>query len=70
MNPMIASIVIFAIVYILIASEKVQKTVAALLGASAVVLLGLLDFDSAMKAIDLNGNLPADRHDDLRGHSG
>jgi Na+/H+ antiporter NhaD/arsenite permease-like protein len=54
MNPMIASIVIFAIVYILIASEKVQKTVAALLGASAVVLLGLLDFESAMNAIDLN----------------
>ncbi|MCU0856895.1 MAG: ArsB/NhaD family transporter [Pontiellaceae bacterium] len=54
MNPMIASIVIFVIVYILIASEKVQKTVAALLGASAVVLLGLLDFESAMKTIDLN----------------
>jgi len=51
---MIASIVIFVLVYILLASEKVEKSVAAMLGASAVIIGGLIDFDSAMKAIDLN----------------
>ena len=51
---MIASIVIFVLVYILLASEKVEKSVAALLGASAVILGGLIDFNSAMQAIDLN----------------
>lgn len=51
---MIASIVIFVLVYILLASEKVEKSVAAMLGASAVILGGLIDFDSAMHAIDLN----------------
>jgi Na+/H+ antiporter NhaD/arsenite permease-like protein len=51
---MIASIVIFVLVYILLATEKVEKSVAAMLGASAVIIGGLIDFDSAMKAIDLN----------------
>lgn len=51
---MIASIVIFVLVYILLASEKVEKSVAAMLGASAVILGGLIDFESAMQAIDLN----------------
>jgi Na+/H+ antiporter NhaD/arsenite permease-like protein len=51
---MIASVVIFILVYILLASEKVEKAVAALLGASAVVLGGLIDFETAMHAIDLN----------------
>lgn len=51
---MIASIVIFVLVYILLASEKVEKSVAAVLGASAVIIGGLIDFESAMSAIDLN----------------
>ncbi|MBI9019981.1 MAG: ArsB/NhaD family transporter [Verrucomicrobia bacterium] len=51
---MIASIVIFVLVYILLASEKVEKSVAAILGASAVIIGGLIDFESAMSAIDLN----------------
>ena len=51
---MIASIVIFLIVYILLASEKVEKAVAAMLGAAAVIIGGLIDFDSAIESIDLN----------------
>lgn len=51
---MIASIVIFVLVYILLASEKVEKSVAAMLGASAVILGGLIPFEEAMRAIDLN----------------
>ena len=51
---MIPSIIIFVLVYLLLASEKVEKAVAAVLGASAVILGGLIDFDSAMHSIDLN----------------
>ena len=51
---MIASIVIFVLVYILLASEKVEKSVAAILGAAAVIIGGLVNFESAMHSIDLN----------------
>jgi Na+/H+ antiporter NhaD/arsenite permease-like protein len=51
---MIASLIVFIVTYILIASEKVEKSVAAMLGAAVVILGGLIDFESAMRAIDLN----------------
>lgn len=51
---MAASVVIFVVVYILLASEKVEKSVAAILGAAAVILGGLIDFESAIRSIDLN----------------
>lgn len=51
---MIASIVIFVLVYILLASERVEKSVAAMLGAAAVLILGLIPFESVAAAVDLN----------------
>lgn len=51
---MIGSLVIFGIAYICIASEKIDKTVAALLGASACVLLHLVPYEVALGAVDLN----------------
>lgn len=51
---MIASIIIFVVVYALLASGKMEETVAALLGATAVIVLKLIDFDTALKSIDLN----------------
>jgi Na+/H+ antiporter NhaD/arsenite permease-like protein len=51
---MIASIVIFVAVYILLASERVEKSVAAVLGAAAVLILGLIPFESVAAAVDLN----------------
>ena len=51
---MIGSIIIFVIVYILIASEKVEKSVAALSGAVAVMGFGFISFEEAVKVIDLN----------------
>ncbi|MBM4152189.1 MAG: ArsB/NhaD family transporter [Kiritimatiellaceae bacterium] len=51
---MIASIIIFIIVYILLASGKMEETVAALLGATAVIVFNLIDFESALRSIDLN----------------
>ena len=46
--------VIFLITYALIATDRVDKTVAALLGGSLVVILGIVDQEEAFAAIDLN----------------
>lgn len=51
---MIGSLVIFGIAYVCIASEKIDKTAAALLGASACVLLHLVPYEEALRAVDLN----------------
>ena len=45
---------IFLITYACIASERVDKTLAALLGGSLVVILGIVDQDEAFAAVDLN----------------
>lgn len=46
--------IIFLITYAAIATEKVDKTVAALLGGSLAVVLGLISSEEAFAAIDLN----------------
>ncbi len=51
---MIGSLVIFGITYLFIATEKLDKTAAALLGASAAIMLGLLPYEEALRAVDLN----------------
>ncbi len=51
---MLGSIILFAITYVLIASEKLDKTAAALLGASAAIFLGLVPHEEALAAVDLN----------------
>ena len=51
---MIAAITIFLISYFFIATEKIEKSIAALLGAVAVIAFKLISFEDAMHAIDLN----------------
>ncbi|MCB9779066.1 MAG: ArsB/NhaD family transporter [Alphaproteobacteria bacterium] len=51
---MIASLVLFGITYLAIATEKVDKTAAALLGAAAAVSLGIVPYEEALHAVDLN----------------
>lgn len=51
---MIGSIVIFAITYLLIATEKLDKTSAALLGAAVAVFGGWVPYHDALRAVDLN----------------
>ncbi len=51
---MIASIVIFVVAYFFIVTEKIEKSIAALLGAVAVIAGGLITFEDAVHAIDLN----------------
>lgn len=51
---MIAAIVIFLLTYTAIASEKVDKSIAALLGASAVIMLHLAPYEELLHKVDLN----------------
>lgn len=51
---MIGSLIIFTITYVFIASEKIDKTAAALLGAAAVIMLGYVPYEAALEAVDLN----------------
>ncbi|MBN1593753.1 MAG: hypothetical protein JW941_10970, partial [Candidatus Coatesbacteria bacterium] len=51
---MLVPVIVFAITYILIASEKVDKTVAAVLGAATVVFGGLIPHELALGYVDLN----------------
>ncbi|MFH1569189.1 MAG: SLC13 family permease, partial [Gemmatimonadota bacterium] len=51
---MLPSIVVFVITYVLIASEKVDKAVAAILGAGAVIALHLIPYEEAVRTVDLN----------------
>jgi len=51
---MIASIVIFLVAYVFIATEKIEKSIVALFGAVIVIGTGLISFEDAVHAIDLN----------------
>lgn len=51
---MIITVVIFTITYIFIATEKVDKTIAAMLGATAVIFAGQIEYAEALHKIDLN----------------
>jgi Na+/H+ antiporter NhaD/arsenite permease-like protein len=54
MNPMWVSTAILAITYAVIMSEKVNRAIVALVGASIMVLVGVLDQDQAIHGIDWN----------------
>jgi Na+/H+ antiporter NhaD/arsenite permease-like protein len=55
MEPVVAlTLVVFVITYGFIATERIDKTIAALLGGSSVVVLGLVGQEEAFAAIDLN----------------
>ncbi|MCD6304605.1 MAG: ArsB/NhaD family transporter [Planctomycetes bacterium] len=51
---MIALLIIFALTYIAIASEKVDKGIAAILGATAAIAGRFIDYQTALQYIDLN----------------
>ena len=54
MNDLAVASVIFSLTYLLIISERVHKTAAALMGGVAVVAFRVLDQEEAFAAIDLN----------------
>ena len=51
---MAVAILVFVVALALIASERVDRTKIALLGASLVVVIGTLDQEEAIAAIDFN----------------
>ncbi len=51
---MVPLLIIFGVTYALIASEKVDKTIAAGLGAAAAIMLHYVPYDKALEHIDLN----------------
>jgi len=51
---MTGCIVIFLIAYLFIATEWVEKTIAALLGAAAVIMLHYIPYSEALQKVDLN----------------
>jgi Na+/H+ antiporter NhaD/arsenite permease-like protein len=49
-----AAVVVFVLTYALIATERIHKTVAALVGGVAIILLGVVDQEHAFESIDFN----------------
>ena len=50
----IISIAIFVVVMALVVSEKIHRALAALLGAVALLIIGVIDFEMGMESIDFN----------------
>ncbi len=50
----IISIVVFVVVMALVVSEKIHRALAALLGAVALLIIGVIDFEMGMESIDFN----------------
>jgi len=53
-DAVVLTALIFVVTYALIATERIDKTIAALLGGTAVVVVGIVDQEEAFGAIDLN----------------
>lgn len=51
---MLSAIIIFIVAYAFIASEKIDKAVVALLGAGAMIVFGVADFNFMLSKVDLN----------------
>jgi Na+/H+ antiporter NhaD/arsenite permease-like protein len=49
-----AAVLVFVLTYALIATERIHKTVAALMGGVAIILLGVVDQEHAFASIDFN----------------
>ena len=54
LNPMWVSTFVLAITYATIMSEKINRSIIALVGAGVMILTGVLDQDEAIKGIDRN----------------
>ena len=54
LSPMIAACAVLLIVYFFIITEKIHQTIIAMLGAVAMIYLGLLNQELAVQGIDFN----------------
>ena len=53
-DPFWVSTVLFVVTYLVIISEKVNRAIVALLGASLMITLGILTQEAAINGIDFN----------------
>ncbi|HBV97476.1 MAG: membrane protein [Peptococcaceae bacterium BICA1-7] len=51
---LILATIVFVLTYVIIVSEKIHRTVAALMGAAFIVVLKIIDTEEAVHAIDFN----------------
>jgi Na+/H+ antiporter NhaD/arsenite permease-like protein len=54
MSPMWVSTVILAVTYVVVMSEKVNRSIVALIGASLMIVIGVFSQEEAIKGIDWN----------------
>src|SRR3954470_24818436 len=54
LNPMWVSTALLAITYAIIISEKVNRSIVALVGAGLMILVGVLDQEEALRGVDWN----------------
>lgn len=53
-NEALLSILIFLVAYAIIVSEKIHRTIIAMVGASLVILTGIMDQETALHHVDFN----------------
>src|SRR6188768_4404477 len=54
LNPMWVATCVLAITYAVIISEKINRSIVALLGAAAMVVVGVMNQEEALKGVDWN----------------
>jgi Na+/H+ antiporter NhaD/arsenite permease-like protein len=54
LNPMWVSTCLLALTYAIIMSEKINRAIVAMIGAGAMILVGVLDQEEAIRGIDFN----------------
>jgi len=54
LTQVVLAVVVFAVSYAVIISEKVHRTIVALMGASIMILLGIVNQEQAIEGIDFN----------------
>ena len=66
LSPMWVATCILVVTYAVIISEKINRAVVALLGASAMVLVGVMNQEEALKGVETTGSAAADEKPKLR----
>src|SRR6266404_4172255 len=54
LNPVWPALIIFAVTYLLIIAERINRSIIALLGAGLMILTGILNQEEAVRGIDFN----------------
>lgn len=54
LDPALTATIILAVTYVLVISDRFDRSIIAMLGAGAMILSGVLDQDAAIKGIDFN----------------